>query len=208
MSLSFEELSRKAAAGALSADERTALDAMLRDDPKRRAELEWDDAFARKLDERVDAYPPMPGWERTVRALRLHAAPPAPRGILDRLGEWMSTRLGFGMPLQAIAAALILAQAAVIGWLVVQERPDYSEVRSGAPSKKERDPLLRVSFRQDAREADLRKAIADIGGDIVGGPGQIGIYIVRVRSGDPAAAAERLRASGVTELVEVFTPER
>jgi adenylosuccinate synthase len=38
--------------------------------------------------------------------------------------------------------------------------------------------------------------LAEIGGEIVGGPGQIGIYLVRVKDVDLATAAQRLRASG------------
>jgi hypothetical protein len=65
-----------------------------------------------------------------------------------------------------------------------------------------------VSFRQDLREAELRRALADVGGEIVGGPGQIGVYLVRIKEGDLAAAAQRLRASGATELVEIVEAKR
>jgi hypothetical protein len=212
----FDELSRKAATGALSPAERDWLDAHLREHPEKRAELEWDQAFSAKLEEKVASMPTMPGWDRAERALRTAedsrkadaAARRAP-GILDRLSEWFASSFGLPINMQAIAAALVLAQAGVIGVLAWQQRDaEYSDVRAGAQDDAPRGPLLRVSFRQDIREADLRKALADIGGEIVGGPGQIGIYLIRVKDADLRAAAERLRATGLAALVEIHEPKR
>jgi hypothetical protein len=208
MSDRFAELSRKAATGGLSAAEREWLEAHLREHPNKHAELEWDQAFAAKLEEKVAAMPAMPGWERTRRALRTASTAPRAPGVLDRLSEWLASTLGVPLNVQAIAAALILAQAGVIGLLAWQQRPEYSEFRAGARDDAPRGPLLRVSFRQDIREADLRKALADVGGEIVGGPGQLGIYLVRVEDGDLRIAAERLRATGLTALVEIQEPTR
>lgn len=210
MDLQFDELSRKAAAGTLSPAERDWLEAYLHAHPTRRAELEWDEAFRAKLDDKVASMPAMPGWERTVRAMRKEQ--PAPRassamlapGILDRIAGWIRAWLGVGINMQAVAAMLVLAQAGVIGVLVWEHR-DYSEFRTGTQTDAPRGPLLRVSFKQDLREADLRQALADIGAEIVGGPGQVGIYLLRVKGGDLLGAAEKLRASGTTELVEIFT---
>ena len=67
-----------------------------------------------------------------------------------------------------------------------------------------RGASLRVSFKQDVREADMRKALAEIDGEIVGGPGQLGVYLVRIKVGNPATAAQRLRAHGITVLVEII----
>jgi hypothetical protein len=207
MSDRFAELSRKAATGGLSAAEREWLEAHLREHPNKHAELEWDQAFAAKLEEKVAAMPAMPGWDRAQRALRSEPAPRAP-GVLDRLSAWLASALGVPVNVQAIAAALILAQAGVIGLLAWQQRPEYSEFRAGAQDDAPRGPLLRVSFRQDIREGDLRQALADVGGEIVGGPGQLGIYLVRVKDGDLRAAAERLRATGLTALVEIQEARR
>jgi hypothetical protein len=129
--------------------------------------------------------------------------------VLDRLSEWLSNALGMSLNVQAIAAALVIAQAGVIGLLVAQHRgAEYDEVRSGALDATPRGPLLRVSFKADLREADLRKALADAGGEIVGGPGQLGVYLVRIKDGKLEAAAERLRASGTVEVVEIQPAKR
>jgi hypothetical protein len=225
MTTRFDDISRKAAVGTLSDEEREWLDAHLREHPQRRADLEWDAAFGARLEEKIAAMPAMPGWERTERELRAeHAASdaqgrarvPAPRrevprepGLLDRLSDWLASSLGLAINAQAVAVALVLVQAGLIGVLAWQhEARDAGAIRAGATDPTPRGPLLRVSFRQDLREADLRRALADIAGEIVGGPGQIGVYLVRVREGDLAAAAQRLRASGTTDLVEVVEARR
>lgn len=213
MNTEFDDLSRKAATGTLTSAERASLDAYLRDHPERRADLEWDAAFHAKLEEKIDAMPVMPGWERTQRALRetpelgaadVRRAWAKGPGILDRLSDWFAATLGFSINAQAIAVALVLVQAGVIGTLAWQDRETGEGViRAGTQDPTPRGPMLRVSFRQDVREAQLRSALADIGGEIIGGPGQIGIYLVRVKDGDLKAAASKLRAGGTTELVEV-----
>ena len=209
MSPQFEELSRKAAAGTLTTAEREWLDTYLREHPGERIELEWDEAFGAKLEAKIASMPALPGWERTQRILKTEPAAARSPGMLDRLSDWLSASLGFSLNAQAIAAALVVVQAGVIGVFVWQSQDrEYSEIRTGTPDATPRGPLLRVSFRQDLREAELRRALADVGGEIVGGPGQLGVYLVRIKAGDLAAAAQRLRASGTTELVEVVEAKR
>jgi hypothetical protein len=130
--------------------------------------------------------------------------------LLDRLSAWLAETLGFSLNLQAVAVALVFAQAGVIGLLAWQynDVADGGGMRAGTPDSTPRGPLLRVSFRADLREADLRRALAEVGGEIVGGPGQLGVYLVRIKDGDLGLAAQRLRAGGTTELVELVGPKR
>jgi hypothetical protein len=220
MNLQFEELSRKAASGSLTAAEQEWLDAFLRAHPARRADVDWDAALSAKLDEKIAAMPALPGWERTERALRAeagersvtHGAPARARsgpGVLDRLADWFASSLGLAINAQAVAVALLLAQAGAIGLLAWQyEAAQEEAIRAGTQDPTPRGPLLRVSFRPDLREAELRRVLADVGGEIVGGPGQIGVYVVRVKDGSLTAAAQRLRDSGTTELVEIVETKR
>jgi hypothetical protein len=201
----FDELSRKAAAGPLSAGEREWLDAYLREHADRRVELDWDAAFADALHDEVARMPARPGWERTAGVLSAEVAAATPRaGVLDRLAQWLTPSLGWAVNLQAVAAALVVVQAGVIAVLVWPSADGPRDlVRGTAQNPAPTGPLLRVSFRPDLPEARLRQALADIGGEIVGGPGQLGVYLVHVKDGDLSAAAERLRTSGGVELVEV-----
>jgi hypothetical protein len=223
MSLQFEEISRKAASGTLTPAEREWLDGYLREHPAKRNDVDWDAAFGAKLDEKIAAMPALPGWERTERALHAeHLAVEAGAtaragagggmrapGVLDRFADWLGSSLGLAINMQAVAVTLVLAQAALLGVLALQFR-DTGEgtMRAGAQDPTPRGPLLRVAFRADLRESDLRRALVDAGGEIVGGPGQIGVYLVRIRDGSLATAAQRLRDSGTTELVEIVDPKR
>jgi hypothetical protein len=219
MTLQFDGLSRKAASGALSADERAALDEMLRQHPERRFDLEWDAALRARLEEKIAAMPALPGWTRTEQLLlaeqasgeRAQAAQTAGRvarkpGLLDRVSEWMASSFGLAVNAQAVAVVLVLAQAGVIGLLAWQySPPDEGAMRTATPDARPRGPLLRVSFRSDVREGDLRRALAAVGGEIVGGPGQLGVYLVRIKEGSLDVAARQLGATGTTELVEVVS---
>jgi hypothetical protein len=130
-------------------------------------------------------------------------------GVLDRLSGWISSSFGFAFNAQALALALVLVQAGVIGLLAWQVADTGHEALRGGPQDATpRGALLRVSFRDDVREGDLRRALSDAGAEIVGGPGQIGVYLVRVRDGELEAAAQRLRDSGTTTLVEAVPAAR
>jgi hypothetical protein len=218
MSSRFEEISRKAAGGTLTAAEREWLEQYLREYPGKRDELDWDAAFSAKLEEKIAAMPAMPGWERTERVLHADAAGAqraqasgvlrAP-GVLDRLSDWLTSTLGFAVNMQAVAVALVLAQAGVLGLLALQFKDTGDgAMRATTQDPTPRGPLLRVSFHAELREGALRRVLADIGGEIVGGPGQLGIYLVRVREGSLATAAQRLRDTGTTELVEIVDNPR
>jgi hypothetical protein len=205
--LRFQELSRKAAAGTLQAAERDWLEGYLREHADRRVEVDWDATFADALHDEVARMPARPGWERTAAALRAEALAAPLGGVLDRLSQWLTGSLGFNVNLQAVAAALVVIQAGVIAVLALPsaDRPE-DRVRTPTQNPMPSGPLLRVSFTADLPEARLRQALADIGGEIVGGPGQLGVYLVRVKEGELSAAAERLRASGGVELVEIVRP--
>jgi hypothetical protein len=204
MDARFDELSRKAAAGTLAPDERAWLDAYLHEHPERRVDAEWDEAFGRQLERKVASMPPLPGWERTQRILDGERRPAAAPGLLDRVSAWLAQTLGVRFDAQAAAVALVLVQAVAIGVLAWPAREASDDrMRGGPQDATPRGPLLRVSFRDDVREADLRRVVAGAGAEIVGGPGQIGVYLLRVREGDVNAAATRLQQSGITTVVEV-----
>lgn len=203
MDMRFDELSRKAAAGTLDAEERAWLEAHLREHPERRADLEWDEAFGRQLERKIASMPPLPGWERTERILQAERRPAAP-GLLERMSARFAQVFGVRFDMQAAAVALVLVQAVAIGVMAWPGREAGEDrIRGAAQDPAPRGPLLRVSFRDDVREADLRRVIAGAGAEIVGGPGQLGVYLLRVRDGDLEVAAKRLRESGITSLVEV-----
>ena len=137
--------------------------------------------YARVL-ERIEAYEDRArGSARTVAPVR--------RAIL-----WAPSR----------AAAALLA-AAFVGaggmWLGTRSAaPVVYEGASAAPEVSAvvpSDPSLDVVFRPDASAERVHAALRAIGGEIVSGPTQLGVYRVRLApSADVSAAASVLRGDG------------
>ena len=56
-------------------------------------------------------------------------------------------------------------------------------------------PYLKVNFKADAREADIRMLLVEVNGSLAGGPGQLGDWYVRIPEARIAAATDKLKAS-------------
>jgi hypothetical protein len=141
--------------------------------------------YARVI-ERIEAYEAKqrPGAATPVRS--------------DRRTSWRTARAAAAL----LAAAFVGALAALGGSrLVAPEASVYRaageapEVSAAAPAQA---PLaLDVVFRPDATAERIHAALRAIGGEIVSGPTQLGVYRVRLApSADASAAAKVLRGEG------------
>jgi hypothetical protein len=103
----------------------------------------------------------------------------------------------------------VFVQAVVIANLA-GERDDSTEMRAVRPTVVDKGPWVKVNFKADARETDIRLALVQVGGSLTAGPSQLGDWYVRVPEGRFAAALESLKASPVIEsAVQVDAlPER
>lgn len=91
----------------------------------------------------------------------------------------------------SLAAAVVLAQAALIGTLLMRPAPETLTPLSGeAPAGGE---LLQVTFKPKATEAQIRGLLAGLRAEVVSGPGALGVYTLRVPEGQGPAALARLR---------------
>ena len=200
----FVELAPWHVNGTVSAVERAWVDRYVRLHPQARVELEWYASLQRKIRADAPEVSPDAGLERLLHRVRLERPPPRPEGALalqlGRVRDFFAAI--FMRPACAYAAiALVVAQAGLIGALLFQQR-DYAEYRS-LPTAPVSAPLLRVTFHPEAHERDIRGALIEIGGALVGGPGQLGEYVVRVPPEKVEAAAARLRANRAVEAVEI-----
>lgn len=210
----FVELAPWHVNGTLSEVDRNWVDAYVQDHPTAAAELEWfrslqanikaeapvvsaEIGLDRLLD-RVRAEKSRSGEQRTQRALHR---------VLDPIMGFVESL--FLRPAYAYAAAaLVVVQTGVIGALFVEQRKteqEYSEYRSIA-TVPATGPTLRVSFKSDARESDIRNALVDVGGTLVGGPGQLGEYVVRVPLNRIEVAATTLQSNPAVEAVRIAQP--
>lgn len=86
----------------------------------------------------------------------------------------------------ALAASVLVVQSGVIGYLSLNEasRPvDESSIYRSAGDAQASRAQIEVSFRTDAKEQDIRRLLVALGAEIVGGPGQLGFYQLRLPDG-------------------------
>jgi len=112
-------------------------------------------------------------------------------------GRWAR----WGKPLLAIAAALVLAQAVVIVQMARSGAGSGAIVPASGDAGVAAGVQLQVIFHETASEKDMRAALMAAGVEIVGGPGQLGVYKVRVAADQADAALASLRQNRSVESV-------
>lgn len=95
-----------------------------------------------------------------------------------------------------LAASIILAQALVLGLLVGQPGKDALAPLSGGAAVA--GTLLQMTFKPGATEARMRQALAAVQGEMVAGPGALGVYTVRVPEGQGLVALQKLQDDSAT----------
>ncbi len=213
----FQELLPWHVNGTLESSERAWVEHYLREHPDAQSELRWTEGLQTKVQETASAaaseVAPDAGFDRLM--IRVHAEAAAtprqaavkpPSGIAERIRDFFAAwQL---KPAMAVGAAVIVAQAAVIGVLMnsqmAAEDPEYSTIRSLAPGQVVSGPVLQVSFGADTSERDLRALLVRVGGTLVGGPGQLGNYLVAVPADKLDQASQILASSQLVEDVAVL----
>lgn len=108
-------------------------------------------------------------------------------------------------PALAIAASVILAQAAGL-FILLNQGPAGDAIRTlagGAVSAQ--SASLQVTFKPATTEAQMRASLALIDGEIVGGPGVLGVYTIRVKKGTgPNAVNKLLQQKSVIDTVTML----
>jgi len=107
----------------------------------------------------------------------------------------------WGKPVLAIAAALVLAQAVVIVQMARSGAGSGAIVPASGDAGAGAGAQLQVIFHETASEKDMRAALTAADVEIVGGPGQLGVYKVRVATDKADAALASLRQNRAVESV-------
>lgn len=204
----FDELLPFYANGTLADDERSFVETWLREHPKSRAELDWYRSLQTKLRDDVPAVSSEVGLERAMARIRAERSPQTTRqarpepGIGERVRGWLAALMPQPLLKPALAGALavVVAQAVVIANLS-GERDDSTEMRAVKPTVVDQGPFLKVNFKTDAREADIRLLLVQTGGSLAGGPTQLGDWFVRVPESRLTAVAEQMKASPIVDGV-------
>lgn len=193
MNKRFEELLPWYANGSLGAEDRAWVDAYLQQHPEAKSELEWYRSLQARVQENAPAVPPTIGLARAMRLIQ---------GDRPTLSERIGAFFGnLGMrPSYALAGlALVMVQGGVILNLLGHAREDADQIRALNAVRVEEGPMLKISFAPDAKEADIRMLVVQVGGELAGGPGQLGDYYLRVPAGSEAAALAKVQSAPIVQ---------
>jgi hypothetical protein len=207
----FDELLPFYVNGTLSDSDRSWVDGYLREHPTAAAELNWYRSLQQRLHEDVPAVSSEVGLERALKRIRTEG--PAAQGarraagpsLVERLRDWVSAIVPQPLlrPAFAGALAVVALQTAVIVQLVIDREDDSSQIRALQGSVVDKGPYLKVNFKADAREADIRLLLVEVHGSLAAGPGQLGDYYLRIPAPQLAAITDRMKASGIVDDVAV-----
>jgi hypothetical protein len=200
----FDELLAWYVNGTLDDAGRRWMESYLVEHPQARAETAWYGQLQQRMRDAGPDVAPTLGLDKVMA--RIRAERPS---WSERVTEFLSSFLARPSLVPALsmaAVALLVIQGGVIfrmGGELDALRQETAEVRAGRTESVTDGPLLQVEFLSDARESQLRLLLIAIQGDIVGGPGQLGDYYIRVPAGTQAVAAERLKTQSVVRSVRL-----
>ncbi|WP_157267823.1 anti-sigma factor family protein [Azohydromonas aeria] len=198
--------------GTLPAAERERVEAYLKAHPEAQAEVQWLRSLQARVREEAPAVSAEVGLDRALQRIRAEgraqpgARPAAQPGALARLRGWLASLVPQSALRPALGGALALAvvQGAVIVQLLGQHEDDSTELRAlRGGAVVEQGPYLKLNFKPDARESDIRMLLVGVNGSLAAGPGQLGDYYVRVPAQQIAQLTAQLQASPIVDGVQV-----
>ena len=210
MKARFDELLPFYVNGTLDDADRAWVDTYLRDHPGAAAELRWYQSLRTKLQEDAPAVSSEVGLDRVLHRIRTEGPSPVLPRRAAAPSWWDRARDLFASivpqpvlrPALAAAVAVVALQALVIVQMS-DEADESAQLRSIPGSVAEQGPYLKLNFKPDAREADIRLLLVEVQGSLAAGPGQLGDYYVRVPAARLEAATQAMRASGIVDGVAV-----
>jgi hypothetical protein len=162
--------------GTLDPVDRAWVQEYLERNPDVRPQLEFQEALRGTLitgvERSVEAVPATIGLPSTLSRIRARS----PR---SRLLEWVfSTRTDSGWRIAPVLVAALLVIGVQSLMLMQPQREPVASVRSIGRSLAD-GPLLRVNFKPEARESDMRLLLIETRALIVAGPTRLGDYYVK-----------------------------
>ena len=189
MKRQFDELLPWFLNGTLAKHERDWVEDYLRKHPEADKELRLGQMLRNRVREQSPVVSPDIGLDKLLHRIREERAFQRKPVKAPSLGERIAGFLG-GLkltPAFAVTAGLLVVQGAIIGGLVLElgkaeQSARQAEYRalSVLPGVAMSTPLLRVTFKPEASERDMRALLKTLDGTIINGPTQFGDYLVLV----------------------------
>ena len=194
--------------GTLDVISQLEIDSLINHSPLVGSEVAW----LKQLRQQIQSLPdeavqrsPSDGLDTLLARVRAEqSGKVTPLPLRNRLNVWLASPRKFSVP-AGLAAAVFLTQAAMIGALLSRP-PAESLTPLSAPSAG--STLLQMTFKPQATEIQIRTLLASVQGDLVAGPGALGVYIVRVPDGQSATALAKLRQDRSAMESVVLLPGR
>jgi hypothetical protein len=207
MKQKFDELLPFYVNDTLDESDRAWVDAYLREHPKSAGELQWYRSLQDTMRRDAPAVSAEVGLDKVMARIRADRAParaaakPAEPTFGERMRGWLAALAPQPLLRPALAGALavVVVQGVVIANLATQG--DTSDIRAIQKAPVDPGPFLKVNFKADAREADIRMLLVEINGSLAGGPGQLGDWYVRIPESRIAAAADKIKSSAIVDGV-------
>lgn len=180
--------------------------------PDAAAEVEIERALKNTLLNELPVYTPDHGLNTLMSRIRteedsLQSATPDRRNRVVTLCIDALSSL-FLNPKWAVAVALILLQTGAIATLLLSRDgttlPGKNQWRSVTPPYQFQRPVLEITFKSTSTEADIRLLLIKIRGSLLGGPGQLGKYLVKVPEDSITEAQKEVMNSGIIESVQIL----
>ena len=190
--------------GTLDAADRAAVLRYLDAHPQARDELRWLHTVQDTLRAEAVAASSEVGLARVLQRIRADRARPAP--TRPRLWRELLARLlspALLKPMAAGAMAVLALQGVLIGALIEPRNDETSATRMVPMPMTDPGPFVKINFKPDAQESDIRMLLIEVRATLAAGPGQLGDYYLRVAEPRIADTTSRLAASPIVEGVAV-----
>ncbi len=200
--------------GRLGEHERRWMEQYITDHPQATGELKIEKALKETLQAELPQFAPEQGLNAFMTRIRAETNSSKTSHQAKSWKKFMDNcrrRLGllFTSPGWAMAVTLLLVQTGVIGMLLTNRTAPIitttqTEWRSVGNADQGQGPVLQITFKSTTTEEEIRLLLVKIRGSLVGGPGQLGNYIVKVPVDNIEEARIQVLNSPIIEAVSVL----
>jgi hypothetical protein len=199
--------------GRLPHADRVWMEQYLAGHPKAAAELQIEQALKETLQTELPSFSPNQGLETFMSHIHSDSGFAKENSLTESFRHFLNrcqiaVRSLFISPQWAMAVTLLIVQTGIIGLLIANRAlpivSDQAEWRSVGDASPYQGSVLQITFKPSATEEEIRLLLVKIRGTLVGGPGQLGNYIVKVPDERVEEAQKQVMSSPIIESVNVL----
>lgn len=190
-------------AGALNAQDKAWIEQFIARDSAAQQALQWHRAFAARIDEQANAVDASVGLSKAL--VHIQALPKSTMQTATSasfVGKALNWLFSGGTRLTPAFIALALTTAVTSLMVITREASlEHAMVRSIKQGALD-GPLLRVNFRSNATEADMRMLLVEQGALVVG-PTRLGDWFIKVAPERVSALRDALKGNQLVTAADV-----